>query len=128
MSFFEFWKQKKIDAIISPVTALPAVKNGTASDLILNIAYCFIANAFNLPSGTLPITTIKQEEAHYGPEDCKHRDMFYQKAIDCMRGSEGLPVGVQVMTLPYEDEKCVAIMREIEKEVQFNSRFKSSNY
>ena len=33
----------------------------------------------------------------------------------------GLPVGVQVMTPMWQDEKCLYIMSEIEREVQFKS-------
>jgi len=37
-----------------------------------------------------------------------------------MRGAKGLPVGVQVTTLPNKDEKCLFVMREIESVIEFH--------
>ena len=37
-----------------------------------------------------------------------------------MLESQGLPVGVQVATLPNNDEKCLQIMEIIEKMIDFN--------
>jgi hypothetical protein len=34
--------------------------------------------------------------------------------------SEGLPVGVQVATLPNNDELCLHLMEQIEKAIRFN--------
>jgi fatty acid amide hydrolase len=36
-----------------------------------------------------------------------------------MKESAGLPVSVQVVTLPYEEELCLNVMRQIEEAVQF---------
>jgi Asp-tRNA(Asn)/Glu-tRNA(Gln) amidotransferase A subunit family amidase len=36
-----------------------------------------------------------------------------------MKASEGIPVGIQVSTLPYEDEKCIAVSKVIEKLIPF---------
>jgi len=41
-----------------------------------------------------------------------------------MKGSEGMPVGVQVITPAYEDELCLHIMGAIEKSLKFNSKNK----
>lgn len=31
------------------------------------------------------------------------------------RDSEGLPLAVQIVTLPLEEEKCLSVMKEVEK-------------
>lgn len=36
-----------------------------------------------------------------------------------MLGSAGLPVGVQVVTLPNKDELCLNVMKQIEEHVGF---------
>jgi len=32
-----------------------------------------------------------------------------------MKGMAGLPVGVQICCLPYEDEKCLSVVNYVEK-------------
>jgi len=122
--FFNFWREKKLDAILSPVTALPAIKHGTANDLTLAACYCFIASLLNMPAGAMPIGIITEKDEIYGVEECKHKDLFFKKAAECLKESKGLPVGLQVMTLPWEDEKCMAIMRIIDEEIKFSEKYK----
>lgn len=33
---------------------------------------------------------------------------------EAARNSKGMPIGVQVVTLPYEEEECLAVMEHIE--------------
>ena len=35
-----------------------------------------------------------------------------------MIGSEGLPIGIQVATVQYEDEKCLAISKRVDEMLQ----------
>ena len=37
-----------------------------------------------------------------------------------MKDSKGLPVGVQVFTLPFEDEKALAVMKILEDVYKFD--------
>jgi len=34
-------------------------------------------------------------------------------------GSAGLPVGVQIVALPFEEEKILAVMRSVEEQINF---------
>ena len=43
---------------------------------------------------------------------------------DTLKGSEGLPLGVQVVSTPYNEEKVLYIMSEIEEEVRFREKYK----
>lgn len=40
-----------------------------------------------------------------------------------MIGSEGMPVGVQVISLPYRDEQVLGLMKLIEDEVKFRDKY-----
>ena len=44
-------------------------------------------------------------------------DMLAGKAVAAMAGSVGMPAGVQLSTLPFEDELCLRIMADLEKEL-----------
>ncbi len=85
------------DAIVCPVSALPALRHGTAARLVLAAAPCLLANLLDLPAGTVPVTTVRAEEER--PRG-RSRDPVLRAADDCDRGSRGLPVGVQVIGLP----------------------------
>jgi Asp-tRNA(Asn)/Glu-tRNA(Gln) amidotransferase A subunit family amidase len=39
------------------------------------------------------------------------------------KGSAGMPVGIQVIGLPFEDEKVLGFMKSLEKEVKFYEKF-----
>jgi len=113
--FFNFWREKEFDAIITPGSALPALDHGTSGELALNVSYLWISNMFNLPAGIIPVTRVRKGEDHYGKDDSVHIDWLYRQAADVMKNTEGLPLGVQVLTLPFEDEKCLGIMKLLQE-------------
>jgi fatty acid amide hydrolase len=82
------------DAIVCPVSALPALPHGSAARLVLAAAPCLLANLLDLPAGTVPITRV-------GPDEERgrvlSRDRVVQAAAAADRDSCGLPVGVQVV-------------------------------
>lgn len=75
-------------------------------------------------SGVVPVTTVAPDEALYDVAllPPSQRDSVARLTSEAMRGSEGLPVGVQVMTPMWRDELCLHIMEEVEKGVNFRAR------
>jgi len=115
-----YWVANKFDAIITPALALPAFKHNYGSKLLLASCYLWIANITNSPSGVVPITKVQEQEAHYRNGTSSYiNDLLFKYSKECMEGSFGLPVAVQVMTLPWEDEKCLRVMNIIENEIAF---------
>jgi len=85
------------DAIICPVSALPALRHGTAARLVLAAAPCLLANLLDLPAGTVPVTRVRpEEEGGRG----RSRDRVVEAAAATDRDSRGLSVGVQVVGVP----------------------------
>ena len=116
---YEWWRENRFDVMLSPGGALPAFKHGEALDLTISVCYTMIFNVLNMPTGTVPITLVRKEEESY--TNCTQtRDIFWRYACRSMRGSEGLPVGVQISALPWEDEKSLAAMKELEAVVAFH--------
>ena len=106
------------DAVVCPVSALPALRHGTAARLVLAAVPCLLANLLDLPAGAVPVTTVHEgEERSRGPT----RDPVLRAADDCDRGSRGLPVGVQVIGLGGgpsgigPGEAALEVMRLIER-------------
>jgi fatty acid amide hydrolase len=110
--FYKSLQQKGIQHLISPGFGVPALKHGTSGDLWPALIYTCMYNFFGMPAGTLPVTRVQKSEQTY---ESKHDDEHTQVAKDCMAGSEGLPVAVQVVAMPYQDEECIALMRHVEE-------------
>jgi len=91
------------DAVVCPVSALPALRHGTAARLVLAAAPCLFANLFDLAAGSVPVTTVRADEERRPSA----RDPVLQAAADCDRGSRGLPIGVQIVAAPGRGEATV---------------------
>ena len=74
------------------------------------------------PAGVVPVTTIREDEQSYPMENLppNQRDHWAKKAQECMEGSAGMPLSVAVMTEMYRDEKCLRVMKEVERVVEFD--------
>lgn len=109
--FLKGLQEKGIQYVISPGFGTPALKHGTSGDLLNAGFYTALYNFLGMPAGTIPVTRVRKDEQTY--ED-KFKDPITKVAIECMSESEGLPVGVQVVAMPYKDEECLALMQHIE--------------
>jgi fatty acid amide hydrolase len=117
--FYKFWRENMLDAILMPVAAVPAVKHGAVKDVLpACVGYTLVGSMFNLPAGSLPITRVRHDEQRMNKMAEDHNDLLQKKLEKNMQGSEGLPVGVQIVTLPYEDEKCLEIMKILEGKIK----------
>jgi fatty acid amide hydrolase len=85
------------DALVCPVSALPALPHGAAARLVLAAAPCLLANLLDLPAGTVPITRVRPNEE---VGRAVSRDPVVLAAAAADRNSRGLPVGVQVVGAP----------------------------
>jgi fatty acid amide hydrolase len=100
------------DAVVCPVSAVPAMLHGTSARLVLAAAPCLVANLLDLPAGAVPVTTVRKDEQQSRPWSL---DPVLRAARAADRGSRGLPVGVQVIGCPGRDEATVLdVMRLIE--------------
>ncbi|MEO1990700.1 MAG: amidase family protein [Pirellulales bacterium] len=109
---------ESFDAILCPVSSLPAMRHGLAGRLVVAAIPCLAANLCDLPAGAVPVTKVRayEEDYHHDNRDPVMRHVAYNQV-----GSSGLPVGVQVVSL--KRDKCegedlvLDIMRCIEASV-----------
>ena len=100
------------DAVVCPVSALPALRHGTAARLVLAAAPCLLASLLDLPAGVVPITTVAAGEQAARRWSA---DRVLRAAAAADRGSAGLPIGVQIVGVPGSDEAVVlGVMRLLE--------------
>ncbi|KAK5907538.1 hypothetical protein CesoFtcFv8_005375, partial [Champsocephalus esox] len=83
------------------------------------VSYTVLFNLLRFPAGVVPVSTVNAEDE----EELKHYKGVYQDQWDklfkqAVSGGEGLPVGVQCVTLPWQDELCLRLMKEVEQLVK----------
>jgi Asp-tRNA(Asn)/Glu-tRNA(Gln) amidotransferase A subunit family amidase len=112
-----------VDAVIFPSLPIPAIGHGKCGK-IMSVSYMFIGNLLGWPCGALPITIVREDEQQYPFEDLpkNQRDIMSKYAAEEMKGSAGLPMSISIMAGGFEDEKCLRVMKEIEKGVNFSAR------
>lgn len=119
--FLNYWVDLNLDAIITPACALPAFELEHDIKLMFSACYLWLANIANAPAGVVPVTKVLSGEDVYTQEDTVYNDdLLFKLSQESMNGTVGLPIGVQVMTLPWQDEKCLRVMRIIETEIKFH--------
>ena len=98
------------DCLVCPVSALPALRHGTAARLVLAAAPCLLANLLDLAAGTVPVTTV---EAGEESGRASSTDPIEREAREADRGSAGLPVGVQVIALRRRPIEAETLLLEV---------------
>jgi len=100
----------KLDAIISPVCAVPAFLHNTADKLGLGGTYTILNNVTGFPAGVATVSTIKPEEA-VGRK--KTIDLLIKTASKVEASSAGLPIGIQIAARPWKEDIVLAIIDKL---------------
>ncbi|XP_019645535.1 PREDICTED: fatty-acid amide hydrolase 1-like [Branchiostoma belcheri] len=114
-TFLAEWKEKELDVLLCPAFGMPACKPEHAGRLIIAASYTILFNLLNLPAGVVPVTMVTEEDdmllddwQGYG------NDLFDRLIRKTIKGAVGLPVSVQCVALPWQEEKCLRLMKEVE--------------
>ncbi|KAK3767218.1 hypothetical protein RRG08_018088 [Elysia crispata] len=96
--FTETWREQGLDAVICPCMPCVATTTGVDGRLLSAVIYTSLYNVVNYPAGS-----------HYQlPQSPK-------KIIrEDSEGTEGLPVGIQVVGLPFTEELVLRVMTELD--------------
>ena len=123
-AFFKIWEENKLDAFICPGYPIPAMKTRSSRYIMIAACYTRLFNYLNLPAGSLPVTRVTEGEDHYTEKTGAQQEELERKTAEDIKGSVGMPLNIQVATLPWEDEKCIAAMKLIEQAFPFYSQHK----
>lgn len=99
------------DAIVCPPHALPALTHGSSYYLTSAASYAMLYNLLGMPAGVVPVTRVRNGEATVPRAG---RDVVERTAHDVISGSEGLPLGVQVVARHWREDVALAVMTAIE--------------
>jgi fatty acid amide hydrolase len=115
--FFDLWNENKLDALICPGFPVPAIPHKYPDQLIA----CAFATAFwnmlDFPAGIVPIGKWTEEDERnlldekYWPVE---NNFILQTMREASKDSQGLPLGIQVVSKPYNEEVCLGVMKVVE--------------
>lgn len=73
--------------------------HGLSAKASILAAYTFTWNVLDLPVGAMPITLSREDETHY---ESAHNDQITEGIKEIMVGASNLPVGIQIVAMPFE--------------------------
>ena len=115
---------ERCDAIVCPVSAVPALRHGLAATLLPAAAPCMLANLLDLAAGAVPVTIVRaDEESQRAPS----WDPVERAAAATDRESRGLPIGVQVIALGGGEATVLAVMRSIEAAAGYQTAIREAS-
>ncbi|CAF95839.1 unnamed protein product, partial [Tetraodon nigroviridis] len=108
------WRRNDIDVLLCPCIG-PAFNFLYCGRLTVAASMTMIYNLLNFPAGVVPVSMVTAEDEEelrqYEGNFQDGFDKLYKKAVS---GGQGLPVAVQCVALPWQDELCLRFMREVE--------------
>ncbi|XP_076441093.1 fatty-acid amide hydrolase 1-like [Babylonia areolata] len=123
--FVKKWKKQALDAVICPAFPCPAPKTAHTGCLAAGAAGSALYNMVNLPAGVVPVTKVTAQDVADVNNPALFRarcalEGYLKESCDTER-SVGLPVAVQCVTLPFQEELCLRLMRELETAVGYSN-------
>lgn len=119
-NFLEQLQIRKLDAVICPPSALPALKHGATDYLVTAASYAMLFNLLNIPAGVVSTTRVAEGEES---DRVRTSDMTIRRALEVEAGSVGLPVGVQVAAPHWREDIVLAVMGALEQHFAGNADF-----
>ncbi|XP_038616072.1 fatty-acid amide hydrolase 1 [Tachyglossus aculeatus] len=109
------WKKENLDVVLCPMLG-PALSNNYPGKATGAVSYTMLYNCLDFPAGVVPVSNVTQQDEDKLAQ-CRGYfldiwDKMFQKGLV---GSVGLPVAVQCVALPWHDEACLRLMREVER-------------
>uniref|UniRef100_A0A8C1XJH7 Fatty-acid amide hydrolase 1 n=1 Tax=Cyprinus carpio TaxID=7962 RepID=A0A8C1XJH7_CYPCA len=109
------WRRLNVDVLLCPMLG-PAYNFTYCGRLNSALSYTSLYNLLNFPAGVVPVSTVTEEdEAQLSQYTGVHGDMWDKLFVKAVKGGVGLPVTVQCVSLPWQDEMCLRFMREVEQ-------------
>ncbi|XP_065512473.1 vitamin D3 hydroxylase-associated protein-like [Caloenas nicobarica] len=112
--FITRWMELQLDVVLCPVLG-PAFNTGYPGKLLNAISSTMLYNVLNFPAGVVPVSTVTEadeEELKLYRGCCN--DPWDRTLKEAVTGAVGLPVAVQCVALPWQEELCLRFMKEVE--------------
>ncbi|XP_075688151.1 fatty-acid amide hydrolase 1-like [Rhinoderma darwinii] len=87
------------------------------------VSYTILYNLVDFPAGVLPVTKVTREDEEALKEyEGHHKDVWDKLLKKAVSDSVGLPVAVQCVALPWQEEQCLRLMKEVENVTRMEKR------
>ncbi|KAJ0032387.1 hypothetical protein NQD34_002468 [Periophthalmus magnuspinnatus] len=110
------WQRLNIDVVLCPIIG-PAFNFNYCGKLTCMASFSMIYNVLNFCAGVVPVSIVTAQDE----KNLCHLasgSLFERILNKAAKGGEGLPVAVQCVALPWQDELCLRFMKEVEELVK----------
>uniref|UniRef100_A0A8C4JS31 Fatty-acid amide hydrolase 1 n=1 Tax=Dromaius novaehollandiae TaxID=8790 RepID=A0A8C4JS31_DRONO len=98
--FITRWKNLDLDVVLCPVLGPAFTLDGLSSTMLYNI--------LNFPAGVVPVTMVTEADEEQLQLYSRYLDEPWDKKLrKAVEGAVGLPVAVQCVALPWQEELCL---------------------
>ncbi|CAM4716685.1 unnamed protein product [Lepidochelys kempii] len=112
--FIAKWRELELNVILCPALG-PAFNKGYPGKLFAASSYTNLYNVLNFPAGVLPVTVVTEaDEEELKNYRGHYSDPWDKRLREAVEGAVGLPVAVQCVALPWQEELCLRFMKEVE--------------
>ena len=101
----------RLDGLICPPHALPALTHGASYWLAPAASYAMLYNLLGMPAGVVAATRVRAGEES---DRAASRDLVERAARQVEQASAGLPIGVQVVARHWREDVALAVMGVLE--------------
>ncbi|KAK4023161.1 hypothetical protein OUZ56_008590 [Daphnia magna] len=118
-NFLSDWRNLNLDICIGPCFACPAPLAKDTGRLSPAFAYACLYNFLDFPAGIVPVTKeTEQDQLMLLNGGYDFRDLVCKLVKKTTQGAIGLPIPVQVIGLPYQEEVVLRAMNLLESAIQ----------
>jgi len=107
------WRSMGLDGLIAPF-AVPSMVTWDIIKATGHGGHLLMYNLLDLPVGVLPITKVSRQDEEVSKNYPTSNPWEYTIKKSITGGSIGLPVGVQIVGFPFQEELCLRLMKEVE--------------
>ncbi|XP_074817913.1 vitamin D3 hydroxylase-associated protein-like isoform X2 [Natator depressus] len=112
--FIAKWRELELNVMLCPALG-PAFNKGYPGKLFAASSYTNLYNVLNFPAGVLPVTVVTEaDEEELKNYRGHYSDPWDKRLREAVEGAMGLPVAVQCVALPWQEELCLRFMKEVE--------------
>ncbi|OXA40478.1 fatty acid amide hydrolase 1 [Folsomia candida] len=105
------WKAANLDLVLCPTYPFPAVPHHMPGRLQPSVFYTMIWNLFDFPAGVIKWGTESGEKVD--KYDCQN-DMVLRTGKQGAKQATGMPISVQIVGLPFQEELVLRGLAELE--------------
>jgi len=120
--FMSSWRELQLDVLLAPGFSLPAPLHRYPEKLLPNAFTTMLYNLLNFPAGVVPVTR-ESEQDQLNLDTYRQDDLVFRLAKQATRGALNMPIGVQIVGLPWQEELVLRVMSELDNQIKRSSVF-----